>query len=1523
MDGTGTVASFKNTAAIARGDGVTMFTAEKNRDGSGGRIRRITFDTAPDPKTESLVFCPDSLPGCCVHKDGPFSSARFGNPTLMTYAKGTQGENIVFVVDKNLYIRAIDVDGGATHTLPFYPSSIIESNSDNAPFLNNYGTVQAFQRCEFLTPPTLKIKSIVAMSHKSGELSLYVALVRTVTGAPKFDLGSDTDNYVSALLALKWDNTTDILDYDECILTHNSFQNRSVAAIGRYNSTTLVLATKDNEVMYVEAYKESNASLATTSPTTSPTLLLPTSSPTFSPTASESPPKNSSFTLKIPEILVPARTIRVWAEYGYQTLVYPAYQTWNISYRDPSDGTAKQIESFGSAELILPPKTLIPELTYRLCFSALVTIGEANITVTECMNKTTASSALDADIRGGEFRQVATNSAFTVDGSMSSDPDTDEKGNFTWTCERKIGDFLMECDIVCTPDQGDQAKLQCNQALVTMTSLTIYFINMTYSVVLPHLTRSVTVQVQIEAREPGFPEIYLSGGGNVGLGSEAVVVSNAVPSATSTATYDDLTYEWRSLNLGDSNGTLGIIPGETGASLSQMVSMSGPLVPGNRYRFQVTVTDSTNLMKSVSNVVIAAKRPALVTSASVVPSTGIEYLTLFTLSVSTSGGTPPLTFQYVRVTLGERWDLTFPTDSTPVANGVQMKAGDHSIHCEIVDALGGTVDAYVGNASVRLKNPSVPVPEDRRDCYRVNSTLSNMRVLFSSVGISAQAQALGVCDTMNVALDELESLSRFDQAMRLCQDMGDIIKGVMGSAVQNTGERLSDCGELVSGMQSTSGAPSGCTDGVGAPVQTIGTFTNAFWRLLAARSASLAQTGSVLESNPEQGLRIMRVMSREAGGLEGDAPIDSLQNLTGTTQSLIEGTSAQSLRSTAGDDAASALADIISLLDYSATDAVSASACSTLSEAMRAVTSLASKRAQNLAPDSTPGSGEILRDSRKVESSSFSMSSFSIFQDESANVDAAGDGSGATVAMPRSGAVADGSRPSGQLSVIAFNHSTLCRNSKDILQGSFVSVSLESSAGGAVHTFAAGETMSLSVPLSSDESPAGLTCGFWQESGGHWNKSGCNLEYNATARVVSCVCSHLTEFAMFREQSEDKMDKTTGQALFTIFAAVFALLTAVSGVQLFRLLRAGRRGQVEFAHAMLLAQCLARSVSCAFFTGGIEAFSARSLDRAASLSVVALPYTFAFWTVTLVIFQYAVLLHQQELRKNTFRRHVAKYVATSAFVTVCAWAFFGATMTTSSAAVFLAATIAFACICSAFAVCFLVYGRCISRLLAHHKNDAAKIWKSSALSCVCFLGMGLSWLASLFLTGAGLYAATAVGLCANAALVCILLHLYSATVSSAGGATSKKSQRGSSGRARGGRGSTRKGTSGLRSSGRYRVHKEHPSEGSRAHSASSAARSINRPTAESKVISGGGEVQLTVLSRVKAGSQNSRRESELRQMKAAVVLPNQRQKSIPEAPGELVVPVDETTVGEKSQNASPHLSPKHSRESSRTERVAI
>jgi hypothetical protein len=206
------------------------------------------------------------------------------------------------------------------------------------------------------------------------------------------------------------------------------------------------------------------------------------------------------------------------------------------------------------------------------------------------------------------------------------------------------------------------------------------------------------------------------------------------------------------------------------------------------------------------------------------------------------------------------------------------------------------------------------------------------------------------------------------------------------------------------------------------------------------------------------------------------------------------------------------------------------------------------------------------------------------------------------------------------------------------------------------------------APALSDVVDASFTCSFYNTTSHEYSTQGCvskgvQLRVNGTTTsILTCSCSHLTEFAALLAEAEgageDSRCKLDASAMYFAFLALYLCVGSVSLVQLLRIARhlsATKQWLMTTEHALIGAACFFRSLNMVMFLNqDLVSFRIQAL-------LAGLPYVFISWIFTFVIMAWAAIFATAAYGKQAqspFVRFQAPFVVFNTTISVALFGIF-------------------------------------------------------------------------------------------------------------------------------------------------------------------------------------------------------------------------------------------------------------------------
>jgi len=266
-----------------------------------------------------------------------------------------------------------------------------------------------------------------------------------------------------------------------------------------------------------------------------------------------------------------------------------------------------------------------------------------------------------------------------------------------------------------------------------------------------------------------------------------------------------------------------------------------------------------------------------------------------------------------------------------------------------------------------------------------------------------------------------------------------------------------------------------------------------------------------------------------------------------------------------------------------------------------------------------------------------------------------------------------------------------------------------------------------------------LTCSFWDVANQTWSNEGCrNLGYAANKTAIKCSCGHTTEFAILYHAEKaaaggcESIESELGLFYYLIFFSLYMLVASISAFQLARILRSTRckHWLMSVEHGLVMCVGLFRAWNM------INYYVLYQYIPLLHITIISgVPHLFTSWIFTFVIFAWAAIYHSSIAGKrdeNPFREYQSRFIALNATISVALFTLF-VLMSQShdldqQELYFQAGVTIIAVVSICFAVFFIVYGVLIVRSLTRDFASpyARKLFiVAVAFSCGFFASSGI------------------------------------------------------------------------------------------------------------------------------------------------------------------------------------------------------
>ncbi len=714
------------------------------------------------------------------------------------------------------------------------------------------------------------------------------------------------------------------------------------------------------------------------------------------------------------------------------------------------------------------------------------------------------------------------------------------------------------------------------------------------------------------------------------------------------------------------------------------------------------------------------------------------------------------------------------------------------------------------------------------ECQRANLSISIMRnILRSASGkFNDRTDPLGLCDAARSEILDLIANGKYDRALltilylraqidlipqasvsiaERC-DASIEIFGVRPSTTLPTLQVSNTSGCMVdNGNLTVRGSASGPTLGSLAAatldegVVTMRSLSVSVWVTLLNFVKSIVFDPS---TGQRTGAQAMQVLGFHAVSPAANMSTESLQELTQTAAQLIDYVSpADLLFRGMGQQTADAIAGIIDLAnetfykqpmpDFAVSDDVVDRYKMYLNEQCAEsdrATELLARLQEQTALGLVPGSSAI-----EYETSRFTATTRSVFADGTSSF--AIGGSGASVVVPPSSKSESEIRPRAALSITTWpwELSQACRRDRENRLIKTLVAQIASGITGVTITpqptpganrsadnrsdtyFEDGGVMSLFIPMqsrmqecsggSAAGSPVITTCEYWDTSSGLWNYTNCEFVRFVNDTVAECKCRHLTEFAVLQRRRTCEPTNPWSARVYGTFIALYSVVFVYcayqTGIFLWWKLR---MWPVGYSYLLMTTHAFARIWSSLLYSEVLPSFSVSTADPGLVLFFTAMPYSVAFWSVSLLFFQWLSIV-RNKLSRNPFLQVQGAYIGWNAGIIVVAWVTFAIALYANVPNVLEVGSIVFASIGLATVVCVLVYGHLIADTIRNTRSGTKRAVKLKSAARRIGLVFGIqsaAWIASAFVGSSIvlLYALSAVFLAADVSAIVVLCIVY-------------------------------------------------------------------------------------------------------------------------------------------------------------------
>ncbi|GAB5367364.1 hypothetical protein AAMO2058_001224000 [Amorphochlora amoebiformis] len=921
---------------------------------------------------------------------------------------------------------------------------------------------------------------------------------------------------------------------------------------------------------------------------------------------------------------------------------------WEITSGGSSLGLALE----NSPEIIVPPGSLLPSQTHQVVvtLSGISSLYPGVSSVQTSLTLSASDVPVIAVLSTGATARVPSGTGVSLDGSKSNDPANLSGGtrSFSWNCITP-SPSPTSCNSYLTPSStGESAFLSPD----SLTPGSILNISLTFTVFanlgasIGTIIRSSTTSTTIfgVARAPLVFLTHQTSKtvtvpGFLPGGSTLRLSCVVTPYPSTVLSASQLTYSWN-----ESSGLLdGIAASKRLSDLGApgLVLAAGSLTPGLSYAFSLSVTDpSTGGGAGQATVYIKALASPSVTSVVFSPLTGVVMETTFEFvahATVSDLNQMPLYYQFLVRKVEGREVAVGNTRKENTKKAILDQSGTLEVGVEVCDSFGSMAKLW-GSGTIDLQATSAF--ED--PCTALNKTNLYLIGLLREIGYPASSKETCIGDSVFFHLDLLSSL----QARSAIFEATNYILSFLGSFPSNIATPCLAC--------------------------------NSYSTYSSYESSLFSQLISLLQ------------------------PFSNSTAYTSQTAETLYALAASPLttKSTAGSQSA-LVSNLLALSpELSPTSTIGFRSSSNIADALSSLALAQDPKADDLtrslllgvSRDMIPGEVPAVLITSAFEAHVQALEAVSKTSTTS---------SGVNVTVP-SGLATTGSDT--RLMIVSWKPGLPAGTPKvsnqagESLASDVEDVTLTDSNGNNI-VLPEKETIRIAIPLKEGETTdADMRCVYIQSSDSTWSEDGCYLDVQGSS--VACVCTHLTEFAVMRRAKKNQWLPDSLRWSYicgSCMAWVLAICAAVQAVRMGKV--KAHRGWIAIAHYLLTFQGLFRGLSSLMYSGIIEKFSLARSHAAVVVTVTALPYTFSFWTASLIAFQWMATAFNPRLRTNNFHANRYKYYISNALIVVIMWVFILAMWVFNVEEISLVGPLLMAFVCLLLVVLYLVGGFTISRQL--------------------------------------------------------------------------------------------------------------------------------------------------------------------------------------------------------------------------------
>ncbi|GAB5367361.1 hypothetical protein AAMO2058_001223700 [Amorphochlora amoebiformis] len=967
--------------------------------------------------------------------------------------------------------------------------------------------------------------------------------------------------------------------------------------------------------------------------------------------------------------------------------------SWDITSGGHSLGLALD----NSPEIIVPSGSLLPSRTHKVIFtlSGISSLYPGISSVQTSLTLTAADVPVVAVLSTGAMANVPSGTEVSIDGSKSTDPAnlSHATRSFSWSCTTP-SPYPTSCTSSLTPSTTGEITLLSPGSLTPGAVLTIsltFTVSANFGASIGTITRSSTSSTIITgvARAPLVSLAHQTSKtvmtpGLLPAGSALRLSSSVTPDPSTSLPASQLIYSW--------NEDSGLLEGLSAYQrLSELeapvlVLAAGSLSPGMSYVFTLSVSDpTTDAGAGQATVSISVLSSPIVTSILSSPMSGVVRETTFRFlahATVADFSQVPLYYQFL-IRVGGRQTVVGNTQIENTKNVILDQYGTLEVGVEVRDSFGSMANLW-GSETIDVQATSA----FQDPCTALNMTKTYLLSLLRTAGFQASAEEACIGDDVFFYLDLLSLL----QARSAVFAASNYILSFLGSFPSNITNPCISC----------------------TSHSTYSTYKSALFIHLIS---SLQPCSSRAYTSPTAQSLYALASSPLTTNANAGSQSALVANFLGLWPEL-------STSSISGSRTSALIADALSFLalarDKSAGD-------------------LTRKLLVGVSRDMIPG--EIAAELTTLAFDAHVQALALETASERATVS-----SGVNVTVP-SGLAANASDV--RLLVVSWKPG-LPADAPKVQEGeSLVSdvedVTLTNSNGNNI-IIPEGENIRIAISLKEGETTDGdLRCVYIENSGSRWSEDGCYLDVQGSS--VVCVCTHLTEFAVMRRTKDGQRLPERLRWSYLCGAGIawmIAVCALVQGVRLW--IAKAHRGWIALAHYLLMCQGLFRALSSVMYSGIVVGFRVQHSHAAAVVVVTALPYTFSFWTASVIAFQWMASAFNSKLKTDNFHGNRFKYYISNVVVVVIIWVFIIAMWVLDMEVISYVGPIMMAFFCLLLVILYLVGGFTISHKLKKsfsimtvslssekvqkQMKNAKEVRMKAIVNAGCFGAISIIWILS-------------------------------------------------------------------------------------------------------------------------------------------------------------------------------------------------